>query len=108
MPGIGVQDIRSRYTVLHRGLLSATTSTVLFTATSKTLVTNIFLANGTASERTVTLSLDGVALVSGIPVPPYSVISLDLGQALDIGKTIQGGASAAAAIACHITGQAVT
>jgi hypothetical protein len=108
MPGIGVQDVRSRYTVLYRGYLVANINTVLYTTTVKVLVTNIFFANSSATERTATLALDGTPLVSGIPVPPYSVISLDLGQALDIGKVIQGGASAASAITCHITGQAVT
>lgn len=92
---------------MFRGALTTTTTTTLATVTTgKTWsVTNIVVTNTTSSAVTVTLALDGVALLSGRTVNANGTLAFDLKQILASTKTITGGASVGASgVTCHISG----
>lgn len=93
---------------LSRGLLTATSAT-LYTvpAATTTIITNIVLANTSATAVSVTIALDGVAIVPATSVPANTVVPFDLRQALAATKTITGSASTAAVVGCHISGAEV-
>lgn len=91
---------------LSRELLTTTTSTTLYTVPSSTttVITNIVVSNITSSDATVTLSLDDVAILSGVSIAANSSTAIDLKQALTAGQTIKGGAGTGSALNIHITG----
>lgn len=91
---------------LARAALTTTTTTTLYTvpAATTTVVTNIVVSNITGSAATVTLSLNGVALMSAVSIAANSTTVIDLKQALNATQTIQGGASTGSALNVHITG----
>lgn len=90
---------------LFRGAATTTTTTTLYTVPSATttVVTNILVANTSATEYTFTLSLDGVDIATAVPLAGNSLTSLDIKQTLAATKTIKGGASNTA-INFHISG----
>lgn len=91
---------------LARNLLTTTTSTVLYTVPSATttVVTNIAVANITASAATLTLFLNDVEILSGVSVSANSTYIIDLKQALSTSETIKGGSDTGSALNIHITG----
>ncbi len=91
---------------LSRTTLTTTTSTTLYTVPSATttVVTNIAVSNTTGSPATVTISLNDVALLSGVSIPANSTSLIDLKQALTATQTIKGGAGTGSALTIHITG----
>lgn len=95
---------------LSRTALTTTTSTTLYTVPSATttVVTNIIVSNITSSAATVTLSLNDVAILSGVSVDANSTVAIDLKQALLATQTIKGGASANSALNVHISGVEIT
>lgn len=90
---------------MYRGTLGSSSAT-LYTAPSGTtgVLLNAVLANKTGSAVTVTLSLDGILLFPTVSVGANTVVSLDLRQTLDAGKTASGFASSGSAIDCHLSG----
>ena len=91
--------------VLFRGAATATTSTALYTvpANKQAIVTNIVVSNTTSTERTFTISLDGVAINTAAPLAGNATAYIDLKQVLDTGDVITGGASATG-LTFHISG----
>lgn len=91
---------------MYRGTLTTTTTATLATVTTgKTWsVTNIVIANANASPVTVTIALDGVALLAARTVNASDVLAFDLKQVLGSTKTVTGGASTGTGVTCHISG----
>jgi hypothetical protein len=89
---------------LFRGAAS-TSNTTLYTVPSSTtaIVTNIVIDNTSASEQTVTINLNGVALISAAPVAANASVFFDLKQTLTATQTITGSA-AATSVNFHISG----
>ena len=89
---------------LFRGAAS-TSNTTLYTVPSSTtaIVTNIVIDNTSASEQTVTINLNGVALISAAPVAASASAFFDLKQTLATTQTITGSASATS-VTFHISG----
>lgn len=90
---------------MARTAATTNTATVLYTVPNSTtaVVTNIVIANTSASAQTATISLDGVVLVPTVSLPANSQYSWDGKQPLDANKTITGGASATS-VTFHIGG----
>ena len=84
---------------------AATTSTTLYTTPSGStaVVTNIAIANTTASAVTATVSLNSVALLSSVSVAANTTAFIDLKQVLSASQTITGQASTTA-VNFHISG----
>jgi len=84
---------------------AATTSTTLYTTPSGStaVVTNIAIANTTASAVTATVSLNSVALLSSVSVAANTTAFIDLKQVLAASQTITGQASTTA-VNFHISG----
>ncbi len=84
---------------------AATSSTTLYTVPSSTtaVVTNIVVANTSGSAQTFTLTLDGVAVISGASLAANSSAFFDLKQVLATTKIIAGSASATS-VNFHISG----
>jgi hypothetical protein len=95
---------------LARTTLTTTTSTTLYTVPSvtTTVITSIVVSNITSSAATVTLSLNDVAILSGVSIPANSASVIDLKQALTADQTIKGGAGTGSALTIHITGVEIT
>jgi hypothetical protein len=91
---------------LYRGVVSATTSTVLFTAPTDVAVRidNIVVTNATTASRTYTISLANVDIANAVSIPANTTQYIDLSQVIYSGETIKGGASAASSVAFHIAG----
>ena len=84
---------------------AATSSATLYTvpASTTTIVTNIVIANTAASSATATITLDGVAILSGVTIAANSSSFIDLKQTLATTKIIAGFASATT-VNFHISG----
>lgn len=91
--------------VAFRGTLGGSNAT-LYTVPSSTttLVTNVVLCNKTATSRDVTLSLNGSALFSAVPVAANTTVSFDIRQTLTAGQVVAGFASAGSSIDAHVSG----
>jgi polyisoprenoid-binding protein YceI len=90
--------------VLFRGAAS-TSSTTLYTVPSSTttVVTNIAVANGSATPATFTLLLNDFELHFSAPIESNSTVYIDLKQVLPTTQTIKGFASATT-VDFHISG----
>ena len=84
---------------------AATSSATLYTVPSSTtaVVTNIVVANTAASAATFTITMDGVAVISGASLAANSSAFFDLKQVLATTKVIAGFASATS-VNFHISG----
>lgn len=84
---------------------AATTNTTLYTtpAGSTAVVTNIAIANTTASAATATVNLNAIAVLSSIQVPANSTTFVDLKQVISASQTITGSASTTG-VNFHISG----
>lgn len=94
-------------TKLFRGLLTTTTSTVLYTVpgSTTTIVTEILLVNLTGSAQSTTINIAGVAIVpANVNVPANSIMTMDIKQVMAATETITGGTANANAINCFISG----
>ena len=84
---------------------SATLYTVPTTGTT-TVVTNIVLANSSASAATGTVAIDGVVIIPAVSLAGNSVAAFDLKQVIPANatpKTVTGFASTTA-VTIHISG----
>ena len=88
---------------------AALTSTTLYTvpASTTTVVSNIVVANTSASAQTFTINLNGVALLSSTSISANSSAFFDLKQTLATTNTITGLASATS-VNFHISGVEVS
>jgi hypothetical protein len=93
---------------LFRGAATTTTTTVLYTVPASTtaIVTNIAVANTSATSYTFTLSLDDIAIHTATAIPGNTTVYIDLRQPLATTKTIKGGASNIA-VNFHISGMEI-
>ena len=84
---------------------AATSSTTLYTVPSATttVLTNIVVANTAASSATFTITLDGVAVLSGVAIAANTTAFFDLKQVLATTKIIAGLASATT-VNFHLSG----
>jgi len=84
---------------------AATSSTTLYTvpASTTTVVTDIVVTNTAASAGTFTLTLNGLAITSGVSLPANGVTNLSIKQVLNASNIITGFASATT-INFHISG----
>lgn len=75
---------------------AATSSTTLYTVPSSTtsVVTNICVANTSGSAQTFTVTLNSVALLSGVSLAANTTAFFDLKQVLTTGQVVAGFASA--------------
>jgi|688.fasta_scaffold993228_2 hypothetical protein len=90
--------------VLFRGAAS-TSSTTLYTTPSATtaVVTNILVANTSATNATYDLSLDDVQIANDVAIAANDAVIIELKQVLAAAKTIKGLASATT-VNFHISG----
>ena len=90
---------------LFRGAATTTTTTALYTvpANTQAIVTNIVVSNTTSTEKTFTISLDGVAVNTAAPLAGNATAYIDLKQVLEATEAITGGASAEG-LTFHISG----
>ncbi len=95
-------------TALFRGSAS-TSNTTLYTVPSsqKAVVTNISVANTTATARTFTLKLDDIDLITDAPIAGNAIATFDMKQVLDQNKTIKGSATATS-VNFHISGVVIS
>jgi hypothetical protein len=95
-------------TALFRGAAS-TSNTTLYTvpASQKAVVTNIAVGNTTATERTFTLKLDDIDLITDASIAGNSIATFDMKQVLDQNKTIKG-SSTAVTVNFHISGVVIS
>jgi len=86
-------------------IAAATSSTTLYTVPSATttVLTNIVVANTAASSATFTITLDGVAVLSGVAIAANTTAFFDLKQVLATTKIIAGLASATT-VNFHLSG----
>lgn len=88
---------------------AATSNTTLYTVpntSTTTIVTNIVVANTSASSQTFTINIDAVAVLSGVSLAANSSAFFDLKQVIPANatpKTITGSASATT-VNFHISG----
>ena len=89
---------------LFRGAAS-TSSTTLYTvpASTTTVVTNILVANTSASSATYDLLLDDVSIANDVVIGANDTVSIDLKQTLATTKTIKGLATVTT-VNFHISG----
>jgi hypothetical protein len=87
----------------------ATSSATLYTVPAATtaVITNIAIANTSASAQTFTLLLDGVDLFTTVAIAANSTIVVDLKQVLATTKLIAGFASAVT-VDFHISGMEIS
>ena len=84
--------------VFYRGAAATSNTTLYTTASTETaVITNIVAANTAGTAGTVTISIDGTAILSAVSVAANSTTAIDLKVPLissGVAKTITGGASA--------------
>lgn len=80
-------------------------NTTLYTvpAATTTIVTNIAVTNTAAAQATFTITLNGVALLSGVSLAANTTAFFDIKQTLSATQTIAGFASATT-VNFHISG----
>lgn len=90
---------------LFRGAATTNTGTTLYTVPSATtaVVTDILVANTSASSQTFTIALAGTAIATTVSVGANDTTSISLKQVLTATQTITGGASATS-VNLHISG----
>lgn len=83
------------FTVLYRGA-AATTSTTLYTApaATQTLVTSFVVTNTTSTDRTYTITMNGVDVAKNATVAGNDSIIIEFKQLLDATQVLAASASA--------------
>ena len=71
---------------------------------TKSVITNVVLANKTAATRTVTVTAGGFAFCSGLQVPANGTVNFDARLVLNAAETITVTADVAAAVDVTISG----
>lgn len=95
---------------MSQGALTATTTTLLYTAPAGgAIIKEILLCNTDTTARTVTMyvgagSAAGQTVLSAVNVNPGETKFISLSTAMNASDTIKGGASTTAVVACTISG----
>lgn len=95
---------------LARATMTTTATTTLYTVPASTtaVVTNIVVANKTATAATFTLDLDTFYVAFQVSIPANSIVTFDMKQVLATTKLIRGGSGTASALDVHISGVLIT
>lgn len=97
-------------TAYDRRLLTTTSETTVFTAgSSGAVITQIAVANNTASAATILVTLNDsstgkIALIPTMTVAAYTVTTVDLKQPLGASKSVFATAGTSNAISIHTAG----
>lgn len=75
--------------LFYRGA-AATSSTTLYTATTKAVLTDIVVSNTSADQQYVTITVDGVNIVPTVPVSAKQVVNLQFKTVVPSGDIIAG------------------
>jgi hypothetical protein len=96
------------FKVLFRGSASVG-SVALYTtpADTTTLISSLIVANTASVAATYSMSLDGVALATTVPVPANDSIIIEPKQVLPTGDVLAGFASAST-VNFHVSGLEIT
>lgn len=90
---------------LYGGTLTATSATLITGhATLKTLVKDIILCNKTSTAVTVTIAIDGINILFGVPIDANSTKVVGLSSVIEPTKLLTGLASLASSIDVYISG----
>lgn len=88
--------------LFYRGA-AATSSTTLYTAPSKAVLTDIVVSNTSADQQYVTITVDGVNIVPTVPVSANQVVNLQFKTVVPSGDIIAGYATSAD-VKFHVSG----
>jgi len=88
--------------LFYRGA-AATSSTTLYTAPSKAVLTDIVVSNTSSDQQYVTITVDGVNIVPTVPVSAKQVVNLQFKTVVPSGDIIAGYATSAD-VKFHISG----
>jgi hypothetical protein len=91
-------------TAMARGAFATSSATIYTVPASTTaIITSIALVNTSASQQTVTLLFDSVAIFGTVAILPNSTTIIDMKQVMTTTKIISGFASAVS-VNYHISG----
>lgn len=90
--------------IFKRALLTTTAATEDVTLGANAIVTNIVVANKSASTSTCTMLVDSIELLPTVQVPAYSVVTFDLKTYAASGKVLRFYAGDNDAITIHCSG----
>lgn len=88
--------------LFYRGA-AATSSSTLYTAPSKAVLTDIVVSNTSSDQQYVTITVDGVNIVPTVPVSPNQVVNLQFKTVVPSGDIVAGYATSTA-VKLHISG----
>jgi len=88
--------------LFYRGA-AATSSTTLYTAPSKAVLTDIVVSNTSSDQQYVTITVDGINLVPAVPISANSVINFQFRTVIATTKIIAGFATSTG-VKFHISG----
>ena len=88
--------------LLYRGSAS-TSSATLYTAPSKSVLTDIVVSNTSATQQYVTIIVDGINLVPTVPISANQVLNLQFKTVVPSTKIVAGYASSTD-VKFHISG----
>jgi hypothetical protein len=90
----------------YNGTLTTTadTSLIALDASTTLIITGLVISNSSATDKTVTIKINGKRFMAGVIVPAYNSIIQKLDMPLAPGSTITGSASASSVIDYHIWG----
>jgi hypothetical protein len=88
--------------LFYRGA-AATTSTTLYTAPSKAVLTDIVVSNTSSDQQYVTITVDGINIVPTVPVSAKQVVNLQFKTVVPTGDIIAGLATSTD-VKFHISG----
>ena len=88
--------------LFYRGA-AATSSTTLYTAPSKAVLTDIVVSNTSANQQYVTITVDGVNIVPAVPVSANQVVNLQFKTVVPSGDIIAGFATSTD-VKFHVSG----
>jgi hypothetical protein len=88
--------------LFYRGA-AATSSTTLYTAPSKAVLTDIVVSNTSSDQQYVTITVDGINIVPTVPVSAKQVVNLQFKTVVPTGDIIAGLATSTD-VKFHISG----
>ena len=88
--------------LFYRGA-AATSSTTLYTAPSKAVLTDIVVSNTSSDQQYVTITVDGINIVPTVPVSAKQVVNLQFKTVVPSGDIIAGLATSTD-VKFHISG----
>lgn len=90
---------------LYKGTLASTSATLYTVPTStKTILKEIVLCNKTATDATVTITIDSTNIICGKIIPKNDTYIVEFHSIIETGKIIAGLSGTASAIDIYISG----